>query len=269
LPVADGDLAALTRALRDGAIEAPLTPTALQAAGFEHLVEPLVPYLTLSGDALAILFETVLAERHVRRGPKVKLVWSGDDGRVSHARYTSVVVPELFTNARKHVLLAGYSFDHGAQLFAPLHAVMRGYGVQVDLFLDLAQLEDALDREARRATVDWGPMYAAATSATAPSERARGLIELFFALMWPFGPPRPRVYYDPRTAQREARMSLHAKCVVIDHEVSLVTSANFTDRGQTRNLEAGVLVEDTDFAESLERQWGNLVQAGIVVPSGG
>ena len=74
-----------------------------------------------------------------------------------------------------------------------------------------------------------------------------------------------RFYFDPRTADRESYVSLHAKCVVIDHEYTLITSANFTDRGQTRNIEAGVAIEDRSFAASLTRQWANLVEAGVVV----
>jgi phosphatidylserine/phosphatidylglycerophosphate/cardiolipin synthase-like enzyme len=83
--------------------------------------------------------------------------------------------------------------------------------------------------------------------------------------MWPFGDPKPVVYFDPRTAEERSPVSLHAKCVVIDHEYALVTSANFTDRGQTRNIEAGVAIEDRAFAASLERQWSSLVEAGVVI----
>jgi len=60
-------------------------------------------------------------------------------------------------------------------------------------------------------------------------------------------------------------VSLHAKCLVIDHDYTLITSANFTDRGQTRNIEAGVAIADRAFATSLERQWWNLVDAEVVV----
>lgn len=49
--------------------------------------------------------------------------------------------------------------------------------------------------------------------------------------------------------------SLHAKCVVVDERWVLVTSANFTDRGQTRNVEVGVLLDDAGFAGVLEAQF--------------
>jgi len=46
---------------------------------------------------------------------------------------------------------------------------------------------------------------------------------------------------------------------------ALVGSANFTDRGQSRNIEAGVLVEDRRFAEELARQFHDAVGAGLFV----
>lgn len=44
----------------------------------------------------------------------------------------------------------------------------------------------------------------------------------------------------------------------------LITSANVTDRGQTRNIEAGVLIEDTAFSEEIGAQWRQLVSEGLV-----
>ena len=48
--------------------------------------------------------------------------------------------------------------------------------------------------------------------------------------------------------------SLHPKCVVIDEGKALVTSANFTEAAQIRNIEAGVFIRDPGFACSLVRQ---------------
>jgi len=44
-----------------------------------------------------------------------------------------------------------------------------------------------------------------------------------------------------------------------------VSSANFTTRGQDRNIETGVLLEDPHFARQLEGQWLSLVSAGLVL----
>jgi phosphatidylserine/phosphatidylglycerophosphate/cardiolipin synthase-like enzyme len=65
---------------------------------------------------------------------------------------------------------------------------------------------------------------------------------------WPFGDPRPYVYYDARALAPYPRFNMHAKCVVVDGEAALVTSANFTLRAQEQNMECGVLLEERAFA---------------------
>jgi phosphatidylserine/phosphatidylglycerophosphate/cardiolipin synthase-like enzyme len=55
--------------------------------------------------------------------------------------------------------------------------------------------------------------------------------------------------------------SLYAKCIVIDNEIAFVTSANFTEWAQERNLEAGVLIRDEGFARSLRNQFEALIAA--------
>lgn len=57
--------------------------------------------------------------------------------------------------------------------------------------------------------------------------------------------------------------SLHAKCVVVDGAKAFESSANFTQRGQERNIEVGVLIEDASFASYLGGQWLGLIDAGI------
>ena len=44
----------------------------------------------------------------------------------------------------------------------------------------------------------------------------------------------------------------HAKFIIIDHEVLLLTSANFSFSAENRNVEFGVLVRDCALAESVE-----------------
>ena len=83
----------------------------------------------------------------------------------------------------------------------------------------------------------------------------------FMDANWKFGPPFPELYCD-RRALRPARpwSSLHAKCVAVDGKRAYLSRANFTSRGQERNIEAGDLIHDATFAGQLERQWlGRLV----------
>lgn len=153
------------------------------------------------------------------------------------SRDTAMVLVDLFTNAQKSVLLAGYSFDHAASILSPLYDAIVERKVIASLFLEIAQSRhrDEIARD------------------TAQS------IERWLETNWPFGNPVPEIYYCPDTVAPNARMSLHAKCVVIDEEKTLVTSANFTDRGQTRNLEVGALIDDKTFAKRLIGQWFGLV----------
>lgn len=68
----------------------------------------------------------------------------------------------------------------------------------------------------------------------------------------PFGPPFPKVHaFTPA----EGVASLHAKCVVIVGRQVFFTSANLTVRGQTRNVEVGVLLEAPGLAATLEARF--------------
>lgn len=59
--------------------------------------------------------------------------------------------------------------------------------------------------------------------------------------------------------------NMHAKCVVVDGTVALITSANFTRRAHEQNIECGVLLEDENFSLHLARQWLGLIDAGFAV----
>lgn len=63
--------------------------------------------------------------------------------------------------------------------------------------------------------------------------------------------PRATVY---RSAQlpNGKRMVSHAKFIVIDHEVLLLTSANFSFSAENRNVEFGLLIHDSALSESIE-----------------
>lgn len=63
--------------------------------------------------------------------------------------------------------------------------------------------------------------------------------------------PRATIY---RSAELPfgKRVVSHAKFIVIDHEVLLLTSANFSFSAENRNIEFGLLVRDAALAESVE-----------------
>ena len=57
----------------------------------------------------------------------------------------------------------------------------------------------------------------------------------------------------------------HSKVVVIDSAIALITSANFSNAAAHRNLEAGVLIHDPDFATGIRRRFTSLRAAGHLV----
>jgi phosphatidylserine/phosphatidylglycerophosphate/cardiolipin synthase-like enzyme len=93
-------------------------------------------------------------------------------------------------------------------------------------------------------------------------------LDAFLEANWPFGSPVPALYCDRRAlrpGQGGEYCSLHAKCLAVDGQRAFVSSANFTTRGQERNIETGVLLHDPSFASQLERQWMSLISGGFVL----
>ena len=83
----------------------------------------------------------------------------------------------------------------------------------------------------------------------------------------------PRLYIDPRSTGRTIDpehpkggyyVLMHAKTVVVDERWCIVGSANFTDAGTTRNIEAGVLLDSPSFAKTLLGQWRGLIAQGLL-----
>ena len=59
--------------------------------------------------------------------------------------------------------------------------------------------------------------------------------------------------------------SLHAKCIVVDGEHVFVSSANFTEAAQERNIEVGLLVQSRAVADRVCRFFDALLDIGYFV----
>lgn len=235
------ELERLAVAIERGGVGCPVGETDLRSHGFP--TGALVRALDgLDARAATRVLRAVIADRAERPPPRLDLVWTGPETRVATSRDTAVLVRELFGSARREVLIAGFSFDHGEEIFEPLHAVMRDHGVETSIYLDIGRADHGADVDAH----------------------VREVATRFLTSNWPFGAPLPSLYYDPRTAAPGSVASLHAKCIVVDLAKTLITSANFTDRGQTRNVELGVLIGDRDFAARVAAQWRSLVESGVL-----
>ena len=56
----------------------------------------------------------------------------------------------------------------------------------------------------------------------------------------------------------------HRGVVVVDGRWTLLTSANFTEAAQERNIEAGVVINDRRVAERMTRQFDQFVERGVL-----
>ena len=82
-----------------------------------------------------------------------------------------------------------------------------------------------------------------AEDTVSPAEIVSGFVQKFKVHNWPAGCRLPELYYDCRSlTAAEGPVSLHAKCIVIDGREIFISSANFTEAAQHRNIEVGVLV---------------------------
>ncbi|MEY3827775.1 MAG: hypothetical protein RLZZ148_2596 [Cyanobacteriota bacterium] len=76
----------------------------------------------------------------------------------------------------------------------------------------------------------------------------------------------PAIFFDPRSlsTKKDSRACLHAKCIVIDDQQLFVTSANFTEAAQERNLELGILLKNSVKAKTLRSQLESLIADNVL-----
>ena len=252
----ENDLATLIAALHSRRLIAPFSAVVVERlvghAVIGKSVEALeeLRQLGFSEDQIATALELVLQDR--QRRPRMEdaidLVTSGPEARGVTNRDTRVVVRELFANAQFSVLIAGYAVYQGQKVFEALaEQMLNNPNLAVRMFLDIQR----------------GP-----GDTSAPSALVRRFTNNFRTHQWPHDRPYPQLFYDPRTIELspQKRASLHAKCVVVDNRSVFVSSANFTEAAQQRNLEVGLLIHSASLAERLTRHFDTLLDEGHLQP---
>jgi len=197
---------------------------------------------------IATLLEVLLTDRLQRQRPEdtFDLVTTGPEAGTTANRDTSVVVRELFANAQESVLVAGYAVHRGQRVFQALADRMQiKPGLKVQLFLDV-----------RRGPGD--------TSAS--SEVVRRFGDRFRQNDWPPDRPSPELFYFPASLEEhsEERAAMHAKVIVIDNAKVFISSANFTEAAQKRNIEVGLVIRSKPLAEQLAGHFASMVAEGTL-----
>ena len=201
----------------------------------------------MTGHRIAWVLRLLAEERSAAQAvaDRVEIVWSGLDLDRSTTRDTGVVIAELFRKAQHSVLISTYAIDRGEKaesLFGELAGRLDTEAdLEVQLFLNVQ----------RKGLHDETPDVVL----------LREFADTFRDKIWP-GERLPEVFYDPRSLDTggKTRACLHAKCIVVDDKKALITSANFTEAAQARNIEAGVLFDDAALAWALRSQFDVLVR---------
>lgn len=118
----------------------------------------------------------------------------------------------IVTGARVAVTCATYNFSANSSMWVTLKGVSEQAGVTVCVYVD-ADIGDPCAVKAQL--------------------------------------PRATVYRSAQLSDGSAIVS-HTKFIVVDHEVVLLTSANFSYNAENRNIEFGLLIQDNGLATSIE-----------------
>lgn len=194
---------------------------------------------------LAWTLRLLARERRALRASRddIDLVWTGPEEGATASRDTPVVLQALFASAERTLLIASYLNTNWDAVFGPL---ARRMDERPTLHVRMVVNVKPGERSPEDAVASFGAS---------------------FRRQWP-GHRLPEVFYDPRALRRDDghTVSMHAKCVVADGSRVLITSANFTEAAQVRNIEVGVTLRDPVLAATLSRQFENLIATGLLLP---
>lgn len=248
------DLRDLATALRSGRLCSPYSSLSVQRILDGNSAAAIAPHLQelanngFTSQQIAVTLELLASDRQhrLRLEDQLDLVTTGPEIRGATNRDTSVVVRELFSNAADSVLIAGFAIYQGQQVFQTL----------ADRMQDNRELQVRIIVDIQRPFGD----------TTAVSELVLRFRDRFRTQQWPRDRPLPTVLFDPRSleAGNDKRACMHAKCVVVDGRFVFITSANFTEAAQQRNVEVGVLINSMSVAEQLTRFFDSMQNEGLL-----
>jgi phosphatidylserine/phosphatidylglycerophosphate/cardiolipin synthase-like enzyme len=159
-----------------------------------------------------LAYLTGLAAGYAQRAAEVRVetVWSGPGSHHVPVRATAAVLADVVREARHELLLMTYSARPNQELNDALGAAVRR-GVAVSIVVETLQ------------------GAARALSGAEPYQAFTGV-------------PGIQLWHWPTSERTEPGAKMHAKLAVADRRVLLVTSANLTQSGVGKNIEAGLLV---------------------------
>jgi phosphatidylserine/phosphatidylglycerophosphate/cardiolipin synthase-like enzyme len=241
LNLCESDLRTLASAIRSGRLVSPFSTFALQRLIGDSVSPAVADWMTATAEsgcssrAMASWLDAC-ADGLCGRTPlehTVQLVTTAPEGNAAYHRDTAVVVQDLFRRAKKSVLISTYALYGGREIFQTLAERMDEIPeLLVRMFVNIDQ------------------------SAGETSIVVTRFVQQFRERHWPAHCRLPEIYYDVRSTA-----VLHAKCILIDGEELFVTSANFTDAAQHRNVEVGLVVKSPVIVDQATRFFESLMKS--------
>ncbi|MGH4026252.1 MAG: DISARM system phospholipase D-like protein DrmC [Pseudonocardiaceae bacterium] len=232
--------AAALRDLADRIAESWPEQAIVGAAGqrFGDAVSPVLRAHTASGvpnlEAAAYLRGLAAGHENATTAVTVETVWSGPNSHVVPVRATAQALLEVIGEAEHELVAMTYSAKPHPGICAALtSAVSRG--VSVSVVVETLQ---------------------GAGSALSGSEPAASFGGIRGVHLW----------HWPVLQRSENGSKMHAKLAVADQRVLFVSSANLTQSGVVKNIEAGLLVRGGTAPQRAAEHIAELKTRGVLVP---
>lgn len=181
-------------------------------------------------------------------GRNLYLTLSGPDVPGVPIVDTGTVARSLFQEAEKEVTICSYVIYPISGFFRPLVEKMASdKAFRVRIIVDLGH--------ERKTPTEPMPVV------------ANRFKRRFLESCW-LSPDAPEILHDPRPFSEieGERGTMHAKIVIVDRRAVLITSANFTEAAQGRNIEAGFLCREPHHVERIADYFEALVETRQLIP---
>lgn len=246
VPLAQSNLESLRNGFSHGALKYEVTSGALLNSGASTetaaAICEFVQKRGYSSTTIAAIIDAILESRAqghnvallqslVVTGPEVPDLTNLKTG----SRFIQVV-----EHAKNELMLATFALYQGDRILEPIHqAMVRNPTLGVTLILNVQR------------------SYGDKTINEEILEQHR---QEFRMKNWPWE-VKPDVYYYPESLHMDAksRASMHAKFVIADEERCFITSANFTEAAQKKNIEVGIELTGSHEPKALSRYFKSLI----------
>ncbi|TAE92053.1 MAG: hypothetical protein EAZ81_04150 [Verrucomicrobia bacterium] len=242
------NLESLRTGFISGSLKYDITKNALTGAGAPiNDVDELVGFISTRGyshETLAAMIEAIIETRRhaIDVSLSQTLVVTGPTTSQPENLKTGARFIQVVEHAKRELMLATFALYQGDRILEPIHTAMSNNpNLEVTLILNIPR------------------KYGDRTSSEEIIDAARQE----FAKNWPW-PQLPKVWYFPESLNLNSsdRASMHAKFVIADEERCFITSANFTEAAQKKNIEVGVELSNSLEPKVLSQYFKRLMCEG-------